>query len=280
MGPIVKWGVVIGTCVLLAVALGLPSAAWQTVDGSTQQNVAEQILDEPRFGETRPGLWDRFAEWWDDTFQPDDGQAPANDPSGGSGATDGSGASGNEAQEAPPAGGESSSEPADGSNPPADGAAGANPPPGASRGLASLGLGLQVMLGLGVLILVALGARWLIGRRTVRATPGEVGPDHAAQSLDPAVLFEEAEAAATRGDYAAAIRLRFRAGIARLTTSGTITGGEVTTNAGIADELRLAEFDQLSATFERIIYGGHPAAKRHDEESRATWPTVIERAGL
>ncbi len=256
-------------------ALGPVAFSVQVIDGASQRERAERILDEPRFGETRPTLWDRFSSWWDDTFQPSSNQ----DTSPGNGGTaDGSGSGGAGANGNPGSPTDEGGAPSAGANgldgEPSSPSAAENP----ASGLAALGTALQMGLAVGVLVMIGLAVRWLVGRRTVRAKPAEAGAQEESLARDPAELFAEADAAAARGDFATAIRVRFKAGVARLGRAGLISAGEVTTNGGISEELGIEEFDRLAGTFERIVYGGQPATAEQEGESRATWSTVLRGA--
>jgi len=271
---------------LLVATLALGPAAFsvQNIDGTSQRERAEQILNEPRFGETRPTLWDRFSDWWDDTFRSNSSQEPgANSGAGNDGSsTGGTGENGGLGSPSEGGGAPSSESGSLDGDPGSEGTAGQPVTPTATQapqsGLAALGTALQMLLAGGVLVLIGLAARWLIARRTVRAKPSEIVAAKVSHARDPAELFAEADAAAAKGDFATAIRMRFKAGVARLSSRGLISAGDVTTNAAISDELGIEEFDELTETFERIVYGGHPASADLESESRTKWPAVMGRA--
>lgn len=271
---------VIGLLLLALVATSGTAWAQEPVDSDTHRQRAEQILDAPRFGEMRPSLWDRLADWLDDRL----GSEPT--PSDQRTGDAGSGAPGNADQ--------SAGQPADGTDnqveaplenpgPTNEGASGdpringapADEASAAGRGLSSV---LQALIGLAIIVALALGARFFISRRSA-STPKEKSQRSAAPAqIDVGAIVEEAERASRAGDYATAIRLRFKAGIARLGRRGVIVGGEHTTNLRISDQLGLEEFDRLASSFERVVYGGQEADAGTDDESRTTWPAVIEKA--
>ena len=83
----------------------------------------------------------------------------------------------------------------------------------------------RVLLALGFVTLVAVVAVTIARRRSrAGAAVGRGrGRDSVEQSLDPARLEREADAAERRGDLDRALRLRFRAGLLRLDAVGAIT---------------------------------------------------------
>lgn len=249
----------------------------QIVDGPTQQQRAEDILDQPRFGETRPSLWSRFLDWVGDRL-PFDGDQATQD---GTGQSDGSGESAT--NPGGPAGrgegaGDGGIQSGDVTEPPAsDGSTGPAPTDGTGS-LGLLGRGFQALLAVGALVAVGFGARWLARHRGSRLHRSENSSEAAPAPLDPDALLQRAERAATEGRYSEALRLRFKAGVARLGRRGVIVDGETATNNTIASRLVSAEFDRLSSTFERVVYGGAAATKLDDDEARDTWPLVIERS--
>lgn len=269
----------IAACLVLGLlALGGPTQAQQPADGDTHRQRAEQILDQPRFGETRPTLWDRLTGWLDDRFSsnaepttnPSDGDAVGgtgneSDPNGGQTSPNGD-TSGTEANE--------NGEPIPEASP--NGTDGALAGPATPQGM--MAAALQLVLGAGIVVAVALGARWLIRRRSAAAPRDKPVPVEALPPVSPEELVDQAERASRAGDYATAIRLRFKAGIVRLGRRGVVVGGEHTTNPGISQQLDLEEFDRLASAFERVVYGGHEADAAVDSDSRDTWPTVIKKA--
>lgn len=95
---------------------------------------------------------------------------------------------------------------------------------------------------------------------------------------DPGKLDFAAERAAEQGDYAAALRLRFEAGLTRLDMAGATPSHEVLTSGEVADLLELPEFDTLAGTFDAVAYGSRPAGREDDEQARQRWPVVVDKA--
>jgi hypothetical protein len=95
---------------------------------------------------------------------------------------------------------------------------------------------------------------------------------------DPRRLEELARQAELAGDLRAAIRLRFRAGVANLDNLGVISRGPTRTTAEIADALGSEEFDALAADLEEIVYGGVAATQQQALVSRSAWPVVVSQA--
>jgi hypothetical protein len=86
---------------------------------------------------------------------------------------------------------------------------------------------------------------------------------------DPDALEREARAAAARGDHELALRLGFRAGLARLELRESLSTGEV------ARTLRSPQFDRAAARFDEVVYGGRPAAAADVEHARSAWEAVL-----
>ena len=260
------------------VLLASPVLAYQEVDGADQRRQAERILDEPRFGETRPGLWDRFADWFDDWFSEE--PSPTEGGTGGSGADGSTGGSGGDGTGS--RGTDELATPEDGPTPISPDGSPADPGPDAAPAPTTRAIGglLQLLLIVAAVVAFGFAVRWVISRRLVRAPSERRGPapDESPAPPDPEALSRAAEEAAARGDYRTAVRLRYRAGLARLTDRGTIAASDTRTNREIADELAIPEFRRLSQSFARIVYGDGHAEQADDEESRTDWPAVIEKA--
>jgi hypothetical protein len=111
-------------------------------------------------------------------------------------------------------------------------------------------------------------SRVAMRRRAAAAAQAAAAP---ASDQDPAELERAAAAAERAGDWEAAVRLRFRAGIVRLDAS-TRTTGEV------AEMLPSKEFEALGGRFDAIAYGGEAAGPDDAEQAREAWPRVLEDA--
>jgi hypothetical protein len=127
-----------------------------------------------------------------------------------------------------------------------------------------------LVVGVIVLVLAAVGARRIM--RRLEPT------DHARAMLsgdtreDPAALERDADAAETEGAFADSVRLRFRAGLLRLSSidyrASLLTGD-------VARRLRSPQFEALAASFDRIAYGGASAGPADAEAAREGWERVL-----
>jgi hypothetical protein len=118
----------------------------------------------------------------------------------------------------------------------------------------------------------------VVGLRLAR-TRARVGVTRAARAAemhdeDPGELERAADQAENGGDYELAVRLRFRAGLARLERSGFITGRRTHTSAQLAQLLRSPTFDSLAGQLDRIVYAGLPATAGHVGAARSGWPRI------
>jgi len=95
---------------------------------------------------------------------------------------------------------------------------------------------------------------------------------------DVEALDAAAAAADARGQYAEAVRLRFRAGLARLETAGVIASRLVATTRQVHRALRSQTFDGLAAVHEAVAYAGAPATPDDSESAREGWPRVLAEA--
>ena len=91
---------------------------------------------------------------------------------------------------------------------------------------------------------------------------------------DPAELERAADQAENGEDYELAVRLRFRAGLARLEGSGLITGRRTHTSSQLAQLLRSPTFDTLAGQLDHIVYAGLPATADHVGAARTGWPRI------
>jgi hypothetical protein len=95
---------------------------------------------------------------------------------------------------------------------------------------------------------------------------------------DPDDLERRAEDAERRGDLDAALRLRFRAGLARLAAAGVVRLRPGLTNAAVSRTLRSPHFDELAWHFDEVAYGGRHATESDVATARSAWPAVVEAA--
>jgi hypothetical protein len=125
---------------------------------------------------------------------------------------------------------------------------------------------------------VALGVlvAWLLIRRRARIGPRDTTDLQIAEREDAAALESAAAAAEARGDLDGAVRLRFRAGLARLEAAGVIASRLVTTTQQVRGTLHSPTFDDLAQRHETIAYAGRPASPNDATDAREGWPRVIE----
>lgn len=130
-----------------------------------------------------------------------------------------------------------------------------------------------VALAIGVL-----AGLWLIRRRT---RIGRRQTDTALEAItgeNVAELEAAARAAEQRGDLEEAVRLRFRAGLARLEAAGVIASRLVTTTDQARRTLRNPTFDRLASRHEAIAYASEKASPEDAGAARDGWPHVIDEA--
>ncbi|MEO6470054.1 MAG: DUF4129 domain-containing protein [Acidimicrobiia bacterium] len=131
---------------------------------------------------------------------------------------------------------------------------------------------------LGVVICVALATVvvWLIGRNRVSATRADRESEApSAQLEDPRGLEREADAAAQAGQYALAVRLRYRAGLIRLDRADVIDLRPWNTSAHLTRRLDSRRFDRLTDTFDAVTYGAQPATNADVAVARTEWPELV-----
>ncbi|MEY2471939.1 MAG: hypothetical protein QOK28_1268 [Actinomycetota bacterium] len=133
----------------------------------------------------------------------------------------------------------------------------------------------RILLLGGVLVFAALLSVFAVKRRGASAVVRELHRN-ANVSDDPRVLERAADDAERAGDFATALRLRFRAGVIRLQIDGRIRRGRTTTTRAIGRQLKLPAFDDLGRTFDAIAYGGAPASADDARVARENWRAVLE----
>ncbi|HYO61625.1 MAG TPA: DUF4129 domain-containing protein [Actinomycetota bacterium] len=112
-----------------------------------------------------------------------------------------------------------------------------------------------------------------LSRRRAARAPAARSP--ALRTVDPGPLEAEAAAAEAAGDFARAIRLRFRAGIVRLARAGVVEERASLTSAEIRMHVRAPEFDEIASSFDRIVYGRRPATAADAAAARERWQRVL-----
>ena len=97
-------------------------------------------------------------------------------------------------------------------------------------------------------------------------------------AISPEQLELDAADAERRGDFAAAVRLRFRAGLGRLQRTGVVDNRPSVTTAQVGRRLRSPKFDGLARTFDDVAYGSGAAGAGDAAMAREQWPKVLEDA--
>jgi hypothetical protein len=123
-----------------------------------------------------------------------------------------------------------------------------------------------------LLLLVVGGLAAAVAARSLRRRPagGRAGAGSAGPGgEDPDTLERLAREAAARGEHELALRLGFRAGVARLDLGPSRSTGEV------ARTLRSPDFDRAAARFDEVVYGGRPAAAADVDAARAAWEAAL-----
>jgi hypothetical protein len=128
-----------------------------------------------------------------------------------------------------------------------------------------------------VLGVATLGSRRMLGRLERAGQRRADGFQTAVD--DPEELEREARAAEARGEFDAAVRLRFRAGLLSLGARKAITYRPSLLTADVARRLHSTRFEALAATFERVAYGGAAAGSADAAEAREGWKLVLGEVG-
>lgn len=126
---------------------------------------------------------------------------------------------------------------------------------------------LVALLLAGISAIMALRAGRVRGRSERVFAPGADGDE----TIE---LLRAAECAESSGDLETALRLRFKAGIVRLGRRGALPLRPSLTSEDIAHRLRSPTFDDLAATFDRVVYGRRGARERDVAEARSGWRTI------
>ncbi|HEY6758472.1 MAG TPA: DUF4129 domain-containing protein [Baekduia sp.] len=142
----------------------------------------------------------------------------------------------------------------------------------------------RVVLGVLVAVVVAtltlVVTAWLRDRARRAAADRVPGPGDVpgAAQAGPAELERQAAAAETAGDHAAAVRLRFAAGLLRLDAAHAIELRPSLTSGEVGRTLHSDTYNSLATTHDAIAYGGHDADPDDSAAARAEWPAVVTEA--
>jgi hypothetical protein len=131
-----------------------------------------------------------------------------------------------------------------------------------------------------LLAVLITGVVWLVARRYTGAALAAATPGGEARGRRLGAA--ELEAAAQRAEYEArfadAVRLRFRAGLERLSEQGAIASAHSTPTAEVSRTLRSRGFESLARRFDEIAYGSSPAAADDAQAAREGWSEVLSGA--
>jgi hypothetical protein len=134
------------------------------------------------------------------------------------------------------------------------------------------------ILGMAVALAAAVLAFLTANRRAAAA---EVFQFPASEGIDPGATPAELERRAAEreqaGDYEAAVRLRFRAGLLSLDRARAIRYRPSLTSGELSRNLRSDEFDGVAHSFDEIVYGGRPAQEADARAAREGWRQVLAR---
>jgi len=144
-------------------------------------------------------------------------------------------------------------------------------PAGTSRQL-DLGRFQPEIADLGVTAEVASG-------RIVAQGEVDIGPPGKSRGVSGRALLRAAEEAEARGDLGAALRLRFRAGVADLAARDLVPARASTGMAELERRLRSPTFTGLARRFEEVAYGGRAAQGDDVAAAREGWPRVRQEVG-
>jgi hypothetical protein len=109
--------------------------------------------------------------------------------------------------------------------------------------------------------------------------PGAVAAGGGSERPSAARLRQEAEAAERRGEFDAALRLRFRAGLVDLDGRELIELRPALTNRELLRAVPSPTLSGLVDGFEAVAYGGRPANADDLRRARDGWPLVADEAG-
>lgn len=137
-------------------------------------------------------------------------------------------------------------------------------------------LPVAIFLALAILAIAAVAARGA-GQRTILEREVALGgkKPKRASGRD---LSREADEAERRGDFAAAVRLRFQAGLTRLDELGSIELRPSLTASGAVRESGLPAIGGLAVAYERVAFGGREASAGDAESQKRGWSEVVNQA--
>jgi hypothetical protein len=132
---------------------------------------------------------------------------------------------------------------------------------------------LWTLLSAGVLLIAALLTSVTIRRRALAIERARAAALPATE--DPRALERDADRAEREGDWARAVRLRFRAGLLRLDRRQVIVYRPSLTTGEVARAVDSPAFREVGDRFDAIAYGGRPAESDDAEHARRGWAEVL-----
>ena len=117
-----------------------------------------------------------------------------------------------------------------------------------------------------------------LARRRVGAEVVAMRRASGGRSDDPAALERDADMAEDSGDFEAAVRLRFRAGLLRLGRANVLPLRPSLRTYEVRRTLRNPRFDRLARDFDEIVYGERAPVAADGATARTEWPRVLAEA--
>lgn len=139
------------------------------------------------------------------------------------------------------------------------------------------GGGWSLLAGGVVAVIAALASLRLVRRRGRRLAAVRQGHRGHARGLDPDQLERDADGAEAAGRFDEAFRLRFLAGLVRLDRAGIVELRPSLTSGAL--RRRVPSLQDLTLSFEEIVYGGRAAGPEDVDRSRRDWPRALEQVG-
>ena len=130
-----------------------------------------------------------------------------------------------------------------------------------------------VLVSLAIVVFLLIRSSRSGGRKT---RPGLGHSDPGTESADDLERF--AVEAERDGDWAAAVRLLFRAGLRRLADQHAVHAPDQRPNADVARELADPAFGTLAERFDQVVYALAPASANDVEAARRSWPGIVRGA--
>jgi hypothetical protein len=123
---------------------------------------------------------------------------------------------------------------------------------------------------------LALAVGVAVSTRVARRGPAATASPRATATQSAAELERLAAAAQDAGRLDQAVRLRFRAGLTRLSDGTTLAGAPTRPTIEIARALGSPPFDALARRFDEIAYGSSPATAEDVDQQRREWPQILQ----